>query len=186
MSVAEQVKAYVERRPHIQESLAQDIVNYSALARLVQTEVDGGFEAVKMALRRYSEDLQERRDRRVKNIAEILSGTSIELRSNVQACTTDELVDGEIFAKTEHGYTVIQEGGAACPGDVIEDQVMITLKSPRDLEDTPGVLAYVLSILAGREINLLEVISCREDTHLVIDEADATEAFELLNEKLKE
>ncbi|WP_414837080.1 hypothetical protein [Candidatus Nanohalococcus occultus] len=52
-------------------------------------------------------------------------------------------------------------------------------------EDTPGVLAYILSILAGREINLTEVISCREDTQVVIDEDDVSETFQLLNEKLK-
>jgi prephenate dehydratase len=68
---------------------------------------------------------------------------------------------------------------------VIQDQVAVTLKSPNSLENTPGVLAYILSILAGRKINLTEVISCREDTHLIIDESDATETFQLLDEKLK-
>ncbi|MFB6077079.1 MAG: ACT domain-containing protein, partial [Candidatus Nanohaloarchaea archaeon] len=83
------------------------------------------------------------------------------------------------------GYTVVQDGTVECDGRLIDDQVMITLKSPQDLEDTPGVLAYILSILAGREINITEFISCREDTHIVIHEDDATEAFSLLDEKLQ-
>lgn len=184
MSVAEEVEKYVEKRPYIQEALAEEIVNYSALARKVQEEVDGGFEAVKMALRRHTEDLKERRRTRRKNIGEVMEGTSVELRNNMQVCKSDREKKGKVLSKTKHGYTVMQESGVECDGEVIEDQVMITLKSPKNLEGTPGVLSYVLSILAAREINVTELISCREDTHIVIDEEDATEAFKLLNEKL--
>lgn len=184
MSVAEEVKDYVEKRPYIQEALAEEIVNYSALARQVQEDVSGGFEAVKMALRRHSEELQEERRRRVGNVAEIMEGTSVELKSNMQVCVSPNEAEGEIFTKTEHGYTSIQEGTMQCDGEVIGDQIMITLKHPRDIEDTPGVLAYILSVLAGREINITEFISCREDTHFTVHEDDATEAFTLLDEKL--
>ncbi|MFB6077078.1 MAG: ACT domain-containing protein, partial [Candidatus Nanohaloarchaea archaeon] len=88
-SVAEEVEEYVEKRPYIREALAQEVVNYSALARQVQEEVSGGFEAVKMALRRHTEDLREERRHRINNIAAILDGTTIELRSNVQVCMSD-------------------------------------------------------------------------------------------------
>ncbi|MDY6776817.1 MAG: hypothetical protein SVQ76_01800 [Candidatus Nanohaloarchaea archaeon] len=184
MSVAERVKEYVEKRPYIQEALARDIVNYAALAREIEGEVDGGFEAVKVALRRHSEELREARRTRRNNVAEILQGTSIELKSNVRVCKSNEREDGEVVAKTENGYTAVQSDEHGCGGDVIDGQVMITLKSPENLEETPGVMAYVLSILAGRDINVTELVSCREDTHIVIDEGRATEAFELLNEKL--
>ncbi len=185
MSVADEVQEYVEKRPYIQEALAQEIVNYSALARQIQGEVSGGFEAVKMALRRHTEELKQQREHRVNNIASILEGTTVELKSNVQVCKSDGEHEGDVLARTEHGYTVMQTGNDDCEGEVIEDQVMITLKSPQDLESTPGVLAYILTILAGREINVTELVSCREDTHIVIHEDDSTEAFELLNEKLK-
>ncbi|MFB6245963.1 MAG: ACT domain-containing protein [Candidatus Nanohaloarchaea archaeon] len=186
MSVREQVEEYVEERPYVQEALAEQIVNYSALARKAQEEIDGSFEAVKMALRRVSEDLQNRRKTRKTNVGEVLEGTSIELQSNVEVLKTDELEEEtEVFSRTEHGYTLIQENGSEASGDVIDNQVMISLKSPQDLEDTPGVLAYVLQVLAGREINVTELMSCREDTHIVIDEEDATKTFELLNSRLR-
>ncbi len=186
MSVTEQVRAYVERRPYIQEALSQQIINYSALARQVSDEIDGSFEAIKMALRRHSDDLRERREERATNIARILGGTSIELRNNVTVCKSVEPAGDEIFARTENGYTVMRDGEADCEGEAIPDQVMITLRSSEDLERTPGVLAYVMSLLAGREINVTECISCREDTHIVVHEDDATEAFSLLTEKLGE
>lgn len=185
MSVREEVENYVEKRPYIQEALAEEIVNYSALARKIEPEIEGGFEAIKMALRRYQEEMQGQRKQRQEDITQVLGETAVELKNNIKVCKTDELSDAEIYAKTENGYTLILDNGEECSGEVIEDQVVVTLKSPNSLEDTPGVLAYILSILAGREINLTEVISCREDTHLIIDEGDATETFQLLNEKLK-
>ena len=185
MSVREEVENYVEKRPYIQEALAEEIVNCSALARKIEPEIGGGFEAIKMALRRYQEEMQGQRKQRQEDITQVLGETAVELKNNIKVCKTDELSDAEIYAKTENGYTLILDNGEECSGEVIEDQVVVTLKSPNSLEDTPGVLAYILSILAGREINLTEVISCREDTHLIIDEEDATETFQLLNEKLK-
>ncbi len=185
MSVAEQVKDYVQKRPYIQEALADGIVNYSALARKIEEEVDGGFEAVKMALRRNAEDLKQQRRTRRTNIGKVMSGTSIELRNNVQVCKSEEHQEGLYHAETGSGYTTIQESSQQCKGEKMEDQVIISLKSPENLEDTPGVLAYISSLLAGRDINMTELISCREDTHIVLHEEDATAAFELLNEKLK-
>lgn len=184
MSVREEVENYVEKRPYIQEALSEEIVNYSALARKIEPEIEGGFEAIKMALRRYQKDLQDQRKRRQEDITKVLGKTAVELKDNIKICKTDKSSDAEIYAKTENGYTVILDDAEECIGETIEDQVIVTLKSPKNLEDTPGVLAYILSILAGREINLTEVISCREDTHLVLHEKDAIESFKLLSEKL--
>lgn len=187
MSVREQVEEYVEERPYVQEALANQIINYSELARKVQNEINGSFEAIKMALRRVSEDLQDRRKTRKTNVGKVLEGTSIELQSNVNVYKTNELAkeEAEVFASTENGYTLISRNSIDCKGKSINGQIMISLKSPRDLEETPGVLAYILQLLAGHDINVTELISCREDTHILIDEDDATKAFELLNSRLK-
>ena len=184
MSVQEQVEGYVEKRPYIQEALADEIVNYSALARKIEGEVDGGFEAVKVSLRRYSEKVKDYREKRTKNISKILQGTSIELKSSVKVAMTDRDIECDIKARTSHGYTCVLNSSRETEEKTTEDQVLITLNSPKNLEGTPGVIAYILSILAGRDINVTELISCREDTHIVIDEKDATDAFKLLNEKL--
>lgn len=185
MSVAEEVEEWVENRPYVQSALAEEIVNYSALARKIQDEVDGSHEAVKMALRRLSEDLKNQRKTRRTNIGEVMEGTSVKLENNLQVCKSEGKCEGIVKAETQHGFTAVQKSGKDCSGEIIEDQVMLSLKSPENLEQTPGVLSYILSILAAQDINITEFISCREDTHLVIDEEDATETFELLNKKLK-
>lgn len=186
MTVADEVRAFVEKHPYIQEAMMQEIVNYSALARMVEDGVDGGFEAVKVALRRYAEELQDSRQRRFDRVADVLADTSIELRSNVSVCKTDEPGDAEVMARTKNGYTLVREGGGDCPGEAVMDQVLITLESPEELEDTPGVLHLLLSLLAGQGINVTELVSCREDTHLVVDADSATEAFELLDSRLRD
>jgi len=185
MSVADKVEDYVAARPYVQEALVHDIVNYSALARQIEDEVNGGFEAVKMALRRLADDIRERRGRQAESVADVLAGTSIELRNNVVVCKTDVPYEAMVSAKTKHGYTLVKDANDDMQGTTIPDQVLLTLKSPRDLEETPGVLAYLLSLFAGRRINITELISCRDDTHIVVHEDDATAAFELLNEKLQ-
>jgi len=185
MSVRDEVEEYVEKRPYVQEALVEEIVNYSALARKIEPEIRGGFEAVKMALRRYKDEIQKGRKKRQEDITKVLGDTSVELKSSMKVCKTSDPVEADIQAKTENGYTSIISSSRERSGELIEDQAVVTLKSPNSLENTPGVLAYILSILSGREINLTEVISCREDTHLVIGEEDATETFQLLNEKLK-
>jgi hypothetical protein len=185
MSVAEEVENYVEKRPYIQDSLSEEIVNYSALARKIQEEVDGSHEAVKVALRRLTEKLRDQRKTRRTNIGKVVEGTSVKLEGNLQVCKSPEEIDGKVVAETENGFTAVQKSKKDCSGDLIADQVLITLESPKDVEETPGVLSYILSILAAKDINITEFISCREDTNLVVNEDDATKTFELLNEKLK-
>ncbi|MDY6771310.1 MAG: hypothetical protein SV186_05165 [Candidatus Nanohaloarchaea archaeon] len=183
MSVAEQVERWVRRRPYVQEALVQEIVNYAALARKVQEDVDGSFEAVKVALRRTAKDLSRKREEDVAAIDDVLAATSVTLQGGVSVCKSDGPCDGEVVAKTEHGYTCVQDE-QDCDGELIEKQVLITLRSPEELEETPGVVSYVLSTLEGHGINVTELVSCREDTHLVVDASDSVEAFELLNDRL--
>jgi hypothetical protein len=62
---------------------------------------------------------------------------------------------------------------------------MITIISPESLEETPGVISYLLSSLAGENINVVEFVSCYKDTLLVFKDADITKAFEILSERLR-
>jgi hypothetical protein len=184
VSVREEVEDYVEERFFLQKSLAQGIVNYSALARQMEPHIDGGLEAIKVALRRHREDLKSKRRYRKEVAAQVMEGTSIRLRSGVKVCKSDEPIDSVVGASTENGYTGVVSSDRQSCSDVVEDQVLISLESPERLESTPGVLAYITAVLAGRDINVTELISCREDTHIVVDREDSTKAFEILTRKL--
>lgn len=51
ISISKEVKTYLKRKPCIQESIEQEIVNYSALSRKIAKDLgDVSFEAVKSTL----------------------------------------------------------------------------------------------------------------------------------------
>lgn len=175
MSVAAKVELYVSKRPYLKEALAEGVVNYSALARKISSEegIDS-IDAVKVALSRYEEHVSLQREKRRANVEEILESTSIKLRSGVKVSNSrDE--DAMVYAKTSNGFTSVIEGG---------DKVLLSLESPESLEDTPGVVEFLISSLAAKDINVDQLISCREDTHLVVSGQEASEAYEILRQRI--
>ena len=54
MSISEEVRAYIERNPHIIRALNEEVINYSALARKIMEETGlENFQAIIAALKRY-------------------------------------------------------------------------------------------------------------------------------------
>ncbi|MFB6203798.1 MAG: hypothetical protein ABEK01_04895 [Candidatus Nanohaloarchaea archaeon] len=177
MSTAAKVELYVAKRPYIKEALAEGIVNYSALARKISREEDlGSIDAVKAALSRYQDHVSDKREERKKEVSEVLESTGVEVRDGVTAEKSGSRNDDSVVAaRTASGYTNVVPGG---------DRSLVSLESPEKLEETPGVLEFVLSSLAAEGINVDHLISCRKDTHLVVDRSDAPEVLELLQERM--
>lgn len=176
MSVASKVELYVSKRPYLREALAKGVINYSALARQIcdAEEIDS-FEAVKAALSRLEDHLSRVQLERREKVEEVLEKTSIKIEDGVKAIKSPQDQEAKVKAKTENGYTHIVEGG---------NKSLVTLVSPEKLEETPGVIEFILSSLAAEGINVDQLISCREDTHLVIDSKDASRTLELLQQRL--
>ena len=57
---------------------------------------------------------------------------------------------------------------------------LITIESPEELEEVPGVISHMLGALASEGVNVVEFISCYTDTLLVIRETDTEKAYRLL------
>lgn len=175
MSSAAKVELYVSKRPYVKEALAEGIVNYSALARKIchEEHIDS-LEAVKAAISRYEEHVsKERREQRNK-VQEVLNETSLEIKPGLEVVKEDREA-AIISANTLNGFTSIVEGG---------DKALISLESPERLENTPGVIEFILSSLSAEGINVDQLISCREDTHIVIDDKEASKALSLLQERI--
>jgi len=64
---------------------------------------------------------------------------------------------------------------------ISKNLAMITIKSPKDLENTPGVISYISSIFSERGINIVETLSCWTDTIYVISEDDISTVMNFLN-----
>ena len=177
MSIAAKVELYVSKKPYIKEALAEDIVNYSALARKICEEENLESEnAVKAALSRYQEFISERRIERRSEVQKILEETSLQVESGLKALKSQQFDKASVVsAKTRNGFTNISRGG---------EKSLVTLESPEKLENTPGVLEFILSSLSAESINVDHLISCREDTHLVVDEEDGPEVLEILQDRM--
>lgn len=207
------VREYVSSRPYLLEALSRKIVNYSALARLIVSELNLGKEnipAVKMALRRFAEKLEEKsftEDR----VREIIASSSLQLINDIVVCTIcgvqgSSVLTKEVFLKKTGFLQVTQssrhmtimmdkylynsirsliEKTLAKIGDVevLENQTAILITSPREIIKTPGVIAYILSALASQGINITQFISCHTDTILIVDRREALKAYTVL-EKL--
>lgn len=175
MSSAAKVEIYVSKRPYIKEALAEGIVNYSALARKICRDEDLESEdAVKVALSRYEDHISREREERRSKVEKILEKTSMSVRPGVDVVKQEE-EDVIVSAETGNGYTSVVGGG---------DKALVSLESPEALESTPGVVEFILSSLAAEGINVDQLISCREDTHLLIDEEDASKTLEMLQDRL--
>ncbi|MFB6116558.1 MAG: hypothetical protein ABEK10_03515 [Candidatus Nanosalina sp.] len=175
MSSAAKVEIYISKRPYLKEALAAGVVNYSALARKICEEKNlESVDAVKAALSRYENHISEIREKRRNRVEEVLEQTSMELKPGVKV-VKEEREDSIVSARTSGGYTSVVEDG---------NKALVSLESPEKLERTPGVIEFILSSLAAEGINVDQLISCREDTHLVVDGDQASKTLEILQERL--
>lgn len=193
-NISELVWLYVKRRPFLKEVIREGIVNYSALARKISIDALGTLQhqdAVKMALIRLSSKMEMLESDLEKKILALLKNSSMVIKSKVAVVITTKQLDGLdqlSFAKSGRHITYIveQKELRKLPRNKAiwkteENLNLITIESPEELEDTPGVISYILGALASEGINVVEFISCYTDTLLVIKQADTENAYRVLS-----
>src|SRR3989338_3517354 len=149
---------YIKRRPFLKQLVFEGVVNYSSLARKICIEGFGDlkkFDAVKMALQRLSSKLSKKEEGIEEKVLQVLRKSSITIKNKVAVVLSSNEIE--------------------------ETMNLITIESSEDIEDTPGVVSLILNSLAFEGINIVEFISCYTDTLLVVNEADTTKAYEVLN-----
>lgn len=210
ISVAKAVKDIVLSRPAIKECLILDVINYSALARVILKELEKkniktSTGAVKMALIRIGEELKKERaffERRIKNV---VAKTVIELQSDLTVITAEKravlnkigqlskVMENARFFQLTQGvetFTLVLSSEEKEEVvkilnnivDLIEEQTAIILISPEEIIETPGFVAFIASALSSSGINITQVISCHKDTIFVLDRRDAPKAYQILEE----
>ncbi len=193
--ISELVWLYVKKRPFLKEIIREKTVNYSALARKISTEAFGNkkyVNAVKMALQRLSHKLEAKEESLEKDILSVLKSSSITLMSKIAvvvSSSTLENIKPLSFVKSRDAITYIihqqdlenikKSRSIRLTQDTLN---LITIHSPEELEDTPGVISMILGLLASEGINVVEFISCYTDTLLVVNESDTSRTYELISE----
>jgi len=70
--------------------------------------------------------------------------------------------------------------------EVYLGQAAVVVESPKVIISTPGVIAYMTTILAFHGINITQVISTYTDTFFILSREKALEAYALLRRAVEE
>lgn len=205
MSLAQDCRETASRYPYVMDALREGIVNYRALARRLKPEVEelrGGevdIEAVTTALRRYGADLQEG-DGRLDDVKRVLSESRVSLRGNVVSITATEikpsspdtgffhLVRGRNYTTVVADDRNLNELKESIEGEVVEerhDLTGITVESPEEIAEVPGVLSHMVSRFMSEGINIVDITSCYTETIIVVEKLDSVKALEVLEEVIE-
>jgi len=190
MKISEVVRIYLKNKPYTLEALEKGIVNFSALARIIQKDIGiRNYHAIKAALRRYVEELRERDISIEKHAMSILKGSTITIQSGVSVVITRKDIDLERSSKIKlHDYYIYLTYDSAELKQIErydtikthENASAIVIHSEEKLERLPGFVAFIASLLAEQNVNIIEFISCYTETLLVVSRGDALKSHELL------
>ncbi|MCK5177520.1 MAG: hypothetical protein KAQ92_07365, partial [Candidatus Aenigmarchaeota archaeon] len=86
-------------------------------------------------------------------------------------------------------YTIITQEKHSClikdkfESNIIvhnKDMVLINIKSPKEIEETTGVVSYLTNLFAENGVNIVEFFSCWTDTLFVISSCDLGRTIDFL------
>ena len=189
--ISKQIKMYIERKPYVLEAIEQNIVNYSALSREICKDLKlDCIDAVKVALIRIGEKKRQVKIKNQQKAIEILRNADFSIKNKIAALHHSSFIDLKTIAysKTPSGYMFFLDEYTAKNSNfkkIDYNLAILHIKSNKDIENTPGVIAFVLSALASEGINVSHVMGCREDTFLVVKEHDAPLSFRIIAQRLR-
>jgi aspartokinase len=189
--ISKQVGTYIERKPYIVEAMEQNIVNFSALSREICRDLNlKNIDTVKVALIRIAEKNRKNKKKSQRKAIKLLRDANFSIKNKIAALHHSTFIDVKAIAysKTPSGYMFFLNENTAKQTNfkkIDYDLAILHIKSSKDIEKTPGAIAFILSALASEGINVSHVMGCREDTFIVVKEHDAPIAFRVLAHRLR-
>ncbi len=210
-SIARRVHAHLDAHPALADAIRLGIANYSAVARLVSSDLElRQTDAVLAACRRYPRRRGELfRDA---NVRRVLRKSRIETRTKVAAITlgqgsdvlqrlgdvVEELLDESSLCRViqvSRGTVVLVDEDSLQrvlrplrEGQVIgirRNLIEVAVTSPESIEETPGLLRHLTGVLSTQGINIVEALSCYTDTIFLLDHDDLARAIAVLTPALQ-
>jgi len=188
MSIARDVRNYLKNKPYILEALEKDIANLSELARQIQSEFGiKNLSAIKAALRRFSEEKRKYKHKREEGVLKLLKKSTMTVHEGNSIVITDEPVNikEKVKVNLEDSFVYLLDRTELpkITKNVLkknENCSTFIIKSPEEIESTPGVVAFLTSLLSEQNVNVVEFISCWTETIIVVDRKDSLRAYEIL------
>ncbi|MEM0366763.1 MAG: ACT domain-containing protein [Acidilobaceae archaeon] len=215
VSIASVVRGLILSKPFLRGCLAEGIVNYSSLARLLSEElkvrgITASHGAIKMSLIRVrNEILESEKELKVK-LKLVLGSTVLQIQSDLIVVTVRKhrvilklvelvkLMESSRFfqilqgvntftfiVSKEDSVKLLEIVGREDIIEVLNDQTAVILVSPKEIVETPGVVALIASTLYENDINITQIVSCYNDTIILVESAKAWEAYRVLETLIK-
>ncbi len=188
MPIAQNVRNHLRNKPYLLEALEKGIVNLSELSRQIQEELKiENTSAVKAALRRFSEELQKHKQKREEKVLQVLRRSVMAVYDRKSVIITTKEIDTKTGMKVDLlGKVVYLLDRSDMPERLSalvkhDNCTMIVVHSPEELEVTPGVVAFLTTLLAEQNVNIIEFISCWTETIIVVEKKDSLKAYEVLS-----
>jgi len=188
MSIADKVRTLLKQRPYILEALEEDIVNQSALSGKIASELKlTNRIAIKAAVRRFAVELRKQKKKREESVRQVLRRSTISIEDGLRVIVSSKAV--EVNAKVAVSldnvfvYLMSKSGAISKSRLLLRHELCGTfvVTSPPLIEETPGVVSYLTSILAEQGINVIEFVSCYTKTLIVVDREDISRTYEILS-----
>lgn len=208
MNITKVTEKYVNEHPSIKDCLRKGMINYSALTRKIAEDLNldlkKNFDAILIACRRYFRKVKKE-DILEKKIIDILRQSKLEVKNKIIVVVVEKdiyfnhLIElhkevkkkAEIFHIIEGSKTItlitidefLEHIKRLFKNKILrvtENLAEINLKSSEELEKTPGVIAYLTTLLAENGINIVETMSTWTDTLFVISENDIAKVMGIL------
>jgi len=207
-TTTELTEQYLAEHPSIKDCLKNGIINYSKLSRKIAKELniekETSIEAILIACRRYEMKIKEEKQLEEK-ILNILKKSELEIKNKIVVAIIDKKSHMSNFIEMEKKIRGTADTFYAIEGTKVftlitsekyledlknvfghnilkisQNLAMITIKSPKELESTPGVLSHIYSIFGERGVNIVETMSCWTDTIFLISEEDISTVMKFL------
>jgi ribosomal protein L7/L12 len=188
MTIAKKVRKHLRNKPYILEALEKGIVNLSELSRQMQEDLNiENTSAVKAALRRFAEELQKNKQKREEKVLEVLRKSVLVVYDRKSVIITSKEINDKNGMKVDLPDKFVYLLDKKDLPDRINALVkhdnctMIVMHSPEELESTPGVIAFLTTLLSEQNVNVIEFISCWTETIIVVEKKDSFKTYETLS-----
>lgn len=206
-STTKLTEEYISKNPSIKDCLKKGLINYSQLSRLIAKELDikkTSNEAILIASRRFKEKLMKEEDYQLK-IIDLLKKSQLDIKNKIIVAIIDKYIypdklielekqvkknrdiffaiegtDAITLVTSEKYLPEIKKSFKSSIIKITENLAMIIIKSPKELETTTGVTAYLYSKFGANGVNIYETMSCWTDNIFVVDEKDIAKCMGFL------
>ena len=194
MNLTQKTKEYIDQHVAVKACLRKGLINYSALARDISKKIgqEDSFDAILVASRRYVDQLVFKDQE--KHILALLKKSKVKMRTGLcrvilepHTHMSDHFVPLH-FIKGSTGITILtEEENHRELRRMYEHNILDTRKglaevvvvSSKDTDDTIGVTAYISTILASNDVNILTTFGSYKEDIFIIEEKDLSKVLKI-------